>query len=203
MKRRDQPKWLPGTTVVRGSIVPGVFRFDGPKGRHVWLRPYAFQHVKATAAEFDLDEVSLMVAWSEFERCTFRQRAKVLGDPPPQGSLGFRPTTYRDCHFERVQFRIRAGVSVGLARFEHCTFRHCRFHEHFSFCADYVDCAFEGTIATAVFNGRGLMDACNGKVNEFRGNDFTRARLRSVGFRTGIRIEDQKWPAGYAPVVDA
>jgi uncharacterized protein YjbI with pentapeptide repeats len=156
--------------------------------------------VTARGTEFDLDDVWLIIVRSEFEDCRFRQQAKLLGDPPPQGDLGYRPTTFRRCTFERVQFRIRAGFSVGTARFEGCVFRHCRFHEHFSFCADYVGCTFEGTIASAVFNGRDPVEACGGKSNEFRGNDFTGARLRSVSFRNGIDVHDQHWPEGFVPV---
>jgi uncharacterized protein YjbI with pentapeptide repeats len=200
--RRDRRNWGPDTTVVRGQLPPGKFDFSGPPGRHVWLRGYAFDEVKANGTEFDLDEVHLFILWSEFVNCVFRQRAKPLGDPRPQGDLGWRPTTFRGCTFERVQFRIRGGFDVGQARFEDCLFRHCRFHEHFSHCADYVNCTFEGTISMAVFFGRDTGDWCRGKRNEFRGNDFRKAKLQSVDFRKGIRVDEQLWPEGYQPIVD-
>jgi hypothetical protein len=39
-------------------------------------------------------------------------------------------------------------------------------------------------------------------ANEFRGNDFTDARLVDVGFRCGIDTTAQRWPDGYQPVID-
>lgn len=44
-----------------------------------------------------------------------------------QGSLGRRPSLYQDCVFEQVRFAIRAGYSVGSARFERCMFVRCAF----------------------------------------------------------------------------
>jgi hypothetical protein len=114
--------------------------FGVPQATGGPLRAYAFERVPASNVMFDLDELKLHVADSIFEACCFRQQATVRSDPPPQGNLGRRPTTYRGCAFEQVQFHVGLGCSVGQARFEACRFHHCRFLSHFSFCADYIDC---------------------------------------------------------------
>jgi hypothetical protein len=202
-RRRDSYAWGTDTTVVRGQLPAGHFNFGGPEATHGPLRGYAFERVVASNVVFDLDEVSLHVSNSIFENCRFRQQATVRNDPPPQGNLGRRPTTYRRCAFEHVQFHIGPGFSVGQARFEECRFHHCRFMSHFSFCADYIDCVFTGIIHTAVFYGRDPDGShCGRGRNQFRGNDFTDAQLVDVGFRCGIDTTAQQWPDGYQPVVD-
>jgi hypothetical protein len=204
---REASESNPDITYVRGLIAAGPFAFSGPPARHTWLRRYNFEDVRAVGAEFQLDEVHLTVMDSEFQGCVFRQQAKILGEPPPQGNIGWRNVIYRDCTFERVRFRLGPGFYVDSARFERCVFRHCRFNSHFSFRADYVDCVFEGRIATAVFYGRDATADFDSqkyepKTNEFRGNDFSKATLNSVAFRKGIDVSGQKWPTGYMPVVD-
>jgi uncharacterized protein YjbI with pentapeptide repeats len=189
--------------VVRGQLPAGHYDFGSPDATQDSLRGYAFERVAASNVVFDLDELSLHVANSIFENCCFRQQAKRRRDPPPQGNLGRRPTTYRRCAFEQVQFHVGPGFSVGQARFEECRFHHCGFLSHFSFCADYIDCNFTGIVHTAVFYGRDPDGShCRRKRNEFRGNDFTDARLVDVGFRCRIDTTAQRWPDGYQPVID-
>jgi len=107
---------------------------------------------------------------------------------------------YRECVFEGVRFRVRAGFLVGAARFERCTFIRCDFGEHRSFCADYLDCSFVGPVKGAVFYGQAPEgNHYDGKRNMFEGNDFTEAVLHNVGFRGGIDATLQRWSAGFDP----
>jgi hypothetical protein len=205
-RRRDghvRPNWGPETFVIEGELGPGPFDFrDIPRQGFGSFPSCGLYEVVSRGADFDLDAVVLGVAWSDFDECTFRQRIRRPIDGLwPQGSLALKPTIYRRCMFEGVRFRIRAGFSVGHARFEECIFRRCRFEEHFSFCADYVRCRFEGTIRTALFYGRAPDGVgCNGKVNEIVGNDFTHAVLgENVGWRGNVDLSAQTWPEGYTP----
>jgi hypothetical protein len=190
--------------VIEGELEGAAFDFtEIPLDSFDPLHNCGFYEVVARGVEFDLDAVHLGVAWSEFDECTFRQRIrKSIDGVWPQGSLGLTPTIYRRCTFQGVRFRIRAGFSVGHARFEGCIFRRCRFEEHFSFCADYVGCTFEGKIRTAVFYRQAPdHSGCDGKVNEIVGNDFTQAVLTdNVDWRGGVDLSAQTWPDGYAPV---
>lgn len=199
----DEP-WGPLTRVVRHEIGPGPFNFEPSEvtpGRRAPLATYAFDGVRAVGSEFDLSEVALTIQHGQFDDCRFVQRRRPAGDGTwGQGSLARRPTTYRDCVFEGVRFRVRAGFTVGAARFERCSFLRCDFGEHFSFCADYIGCTFAGAIKKAVFYGRAPDGhSCDGKSNVITGNDFTAATFGDVGLRGGVPIEDQRWPRGIDP----
>jgi hypothetical protein len=169
------------------------------------LRNCGLYESHATGVEFDLDEAHLSVAWSEFDRCTFRQRRRTSYEGVwPQGSLAVRPSTYRRCVFRGVRFRILGGFSVGQARFEDCSFQACRFNGLFSHCADFVRCTFEGTLSGAVFFGVAPTgQPCAGKVNDFVDNDFRNVRITNVGWRSGIEVAQQQWPTGYVPDTSA
>jgi hypothetical protein len=201
--RHDRPPWSAITTVIQGELPHGAFDVSQvPEHQSSPLRSCGFFEVVAHGVDFDLDRLHLGVAWSDFDQCIFRQRLRKSYDGVwPQGNLGARPSTYSHCRFEGVRFRLRAGFSVGRARFEDCTFRQCRFEEHFSFCADYVRCTFEGPIRTAVFYGRAPDGHdCDGKLNEIVSNDFTGASIGdNVGWRGDLDLSAQKWPAGYRP----
>jgi uncharacterized protein YjbI with pentapeptide repeats len=196
--------WGPLTDVVTGDLAAGEFRFDRrtiASGRLAPMAVYAFDGVSASDSSFDLTEVALTVQNSEFTQCRFRQARRPSSDGSwGQGSLARRPTVYRDCTFEGVRLRIRAGFSVGAARFERCAFVDCDFGEHFSFCADYIDCTFVGRVAKAVFYGTAPDGhRCDGKRNTIIGNDFSSADLRDVGFRGGVSLDAQSWPEGFDP----
>jgi hypothetical protein len=73
-----------------------------------------------------------------------------------------------------------------------------------------VDCVFSGKLRKTVFNGTVKPEdqsVVGRHTNEFRGNDFSRAKLEDVSFRTGIDLERQKLPEGpsylYLPDAEA
>lgn len=193
------------TTVVDGTVPVGPFAFLLNKaasgGDSAAVPRYVFDGASATESGFDLTDVHLTVQHSHFRDCRFVQENRRANDGSwGQGTLGRRLSIFEGCSFTGVRFRLRAGFSVGQARFESCRFDRCRFDEHFSFCADYVACVFEGPIRKAVFYGRAPHGHfCDGKVNEFRDNDFTHATFRDVGFRGNIDPALQRWPPGFDP----
>src|SRR5262245_39582678 len=200
----DGSPWSHGTTVVRGRLAPGPFEFQRREivpDRLAPMAVYAFDGVTAERAELDLTDVMLTIQNSEFVACRFVQKRRPASDGSwGQGSLGRRVVLYRDCVFAGVRLRIRAGYSVGEARFDRCRFVRCDFGEHFSFCADYVDCVFEGPVRRAVFYGSAPEgQRCDGKRNEIRGNDFRAATFGDVGFRRGVPVEQQLWPSELDP----
>ena len=196
--------WGPRTTVVGGDLAPGPFAFarsDIAPGRVAPMATYAFDGAVARQARFDLTDVHLTVQNSQFDECAFRQLRRPASDGTwGQGSLARRVSVYRGCTFEGVRFRAREGFSVGVARFEQCTFQQCDFGEHFSFCADYIECVFVGPVQRAVFYGAAPDGhSCDGKVNVFQGNDFAEAELVDVGFRGGVDLGAQRWTDGLDP----
>ena len=199
----DAP-WGPGTTIVSGDVPRGRFDFKRSEvapGRVAPMATYAFDGATAREAAVDLTDVVLTVQNSLFEDSSFRQLRRPASDGTwGQGSLARRPSVYRRCTFDGVRFRIRGGFSVGVARFEQCSFRRCDFGEHFSFCADYIDCVFIGPIKRAVFYGAAPDGHwCDGKVNILQGNDFSEAELRDVAFRGGVDLAAQRWSEGLDP----
>jgi uncharacterized protein YjbI with pentapeptide repeats len=205
-ERRARPNWSAVTTVLEGEITGPVVDFtDIAPPQSSPLRNCGMFEVRAHGVDVDLDSVHLTVAWSEFDDCTFRQRRRTSYDGVwPQGSFGTTPATYRNCVFHGVRFRILGGFSVGQARFEGCTFRHCKFNGLFAHCADFVHCTFEGKVSGAVFYAEAPSgQPCRGKVNEIVHNDFTAAQVTNVGWRGGVNVEAQLWPHGYVPDTDS
>jgi len=209
------PDWWRGTTPQRlpsygGTPVGGEIReFDAarfPVNNTSLLRSLYFQEARASGIEIELDEVSLTVCWSKFERCTFRQRSGRLNAYgfAPQGSFGNRPSIYLDCIFAGVRFKTLGRFVTGAARFVRCRFERCHFHGHFSRGADYIECTFTGRIDGCVWFGTvppGDTEA--GRRNVITGNDFTGAVLGpNIGWRDGFDFSAQRWPVGYQPAVE-
>src|SRR5215510_1598613 len=104
--------------VAPATTAPGILGLDCPV--------YEFDTVTAQAAEFDLDEVRVHVAGSEFDRCVFRQDLKLakahrknFGYSHSFVLYGVERSIYRDCTFDHVDFGIRGGgAHPGDARFE-------------------------------------------------------------------------------------
>jgi hypothetical protein len=189
--------------VVRGQLPAGHYDFGNPDATQDSLRGYAFERVAASNVVFDLDELSLHVANSIFENCCFRQQAMRRRDPPPQGNLGRRPTTYRRCAFEQVQFHVGPGFSVGHARLKSAGF---------ITAASCLTSPSVPTTSTATSRGTS-MRPCSTAVTptgviaaesatSSEATTFTDARLVDVGFRCGIDTTAQRWPDGYQPVTD-
>jgi hypothetical protein len=215
--RRSKPDWWRGTSPRRlpaygnGRLLRGEVReFDSeqvPTGRYSSLRSVFFQQATGIGVEVALDEVHLAVAWSQFVRCTFRQRSGRLNaeGAAAQGSFGIRPSLYRDCDFVGVRFANLGRFSTGAARFEDCRFDRCRFNGHFSFDSDYIDCVFAGKIDGCVWYGTvppGHDQA--GRRNEFIANDFGAATFGSnVAWRGRFDFGAQRWLERYVPLADA
>jgi hypothetical protein len=192
---------------VTGVLPAGRFAFE-PASRYpnhgLETAMYQFDTVTACDVEFDLDEVGVNVCGSQFDRCVFRQDARITKANRKEFAYSFssvlfgwqRRSVYRDCTFDHVDFGDRGGGSIpGDARFEGCTFNHCTFREFDAREADFVDCTFVGTITKAWFHGYAEFTDSGPRHNAFSGNDFTQAKIRRVEFR-GIDLRSSRVPDG-------
>jgi hypothetical protein len=168
-------------------------------------RALTFFRARARGMDLWLNDVRLVVSWSEFDGCTFRQRVNPVRNAQgysAQGSLAQRPSIYRSCTFERIRFKNAGGFSLGQARFENCSFVNCRWEGSFAHSADLVDCTFVGKMNGCVWFGEERQP--RQRRNEVRGNDFTGTVFTdNVGWRFGFPVADQIWPEGYQPTVRA
>jgi Pentapeptide repeats (8 copies) len=193
---------------VAGVLPAGRFTFE-PASRDAHssrldTTVYEFDKVHAQDVEFDVDEVRIHISESEFDRCLFRQHARITKANRREFAYSFsyvllgmqRRSVYRDCTFDHVDFGIRGGgCHLGDARFERCTFHHCVFRQFDAKEADFVECAFIGTMTHARFYG--CSESADGGLrhNSFDGNDLTRAKLRRVEFR-GVDLRTSGLPDG-------
>ena len=126
--------WWRGTTPHRlpsyaSTPIGGEVReFDSsslPVNEPSLLRPVFFDQAHGSGFEVVLDDLSFVACWSEFDRCTFRQRSRRLNVKgiAAQGCFGNRPSIYRDCTFTGVRFKQLGGFSAGAARFVSCRAR--------------------------------------------------------------------------------
>jgi uncharacterized protein YjbI with pentapeptide repeats len=127
---------------------------------------------------------------SRFTRCRFAKiRAKAV-----KFAAGKQPSVYVECIFDGSKL---SEISAGPARFERCSFekvtiKGIRCHE-----AEFVNCTFSGRIEGGFFNGTPdpeWQSILKRSRNEFIGNDFLRADLRDIDFRTGIDLTLQQLP---------
>jgi hypothetical protein len=105
-------------------------------------------------------------------------------------------STYTDCSFDGATIYFGPG---GFARFVRCTFRDARLANWLCHAVELVGCAFSGQIEGAVFNGTvptPYSVIIGRDRNEFVDNDFSRATLVDVAFRTGIDLRRQRLPDG-------
>ncbi len=113
---------------------------------------------------------------------------------------GRRVSEYVGCSFHGAKLRMVPG---GCARLVDCTFEETLIEGWFCFAVEVVDCVFTGRLKKVVFNGSvppEKEDVVGRSSNQFEGNDFSRAALIDVGFRTGIDLTRQQLPAGNAYV---
>jgi hypothetical protein len=128
-----------------------------------------------------------------FSGCDFsRVRSRYMSHL----SANLPAAVYRDCRFDGADMR---EFSLGTARFERCTFDGARLDGWRSNLAEFVDCTLAGRIRNVRFFGQAngpLAEelALDGRVNEFRGNDFRRAELLDTSFVMGIDLDAQRWP---------
>ncbi len=103
---------------------------------------------------------------------------------------------YVGCNFAGAKLRMGPG---GYARFVDCSFENVVIEHWFCFAVEVVGCSFSGRLKKVVFNGSVPSDqqeVAGRRANQFEGNDFSRAKLVDVGFRTGIDLTKQRLPAG-------
>jgi hypothetical protein len=104
---------------------------------------------------------------------------------------------YVGCTFDGAKIRMGPG---GYARFVDCTFEGAVIENWFCFAVDLVRCTFSGRLRKAVFNGTAPSDDRDvpgrSARNEIEGNDFSRAKLIDVAFRTGVDLTKQRLPSG-------
>jgi hypothetical protein len=194
----DAPARDPRTRLVTGDVrdIPEGER--DPQG----LRTLYFFRASVTDAELWLNDVHLVVEWSEFTNCHFRQRVKPITNEQgfsAQGSFANRQALYRSCVFERVRFKLLAGFSMSRGWYEDCTFLNCRWEGHFAHDASVVDSTFIGRMNGCVWFGES-----DRGPNVIRGNDFSRARFTdNVAWRRSYPVGAQEWPSGFQPRVRA
>lgn len=134
---------------------------------------------------------SFVAIGCSFVRCDFsrmRPRKMIFAS-------GAVPTTYADCCFDEMSL---SQSLVGPARFERCSFERVNIRGLSCDAAEFVECTFSGKLQRAYFNGtpseewRGVLHRAK---NQFVHNDFSRAALTDVEFRTGIDLTAQKLPS--------
>lgn len=129
-----------------------------------------------------------------FERCDF---GGTVIESASFGA-GRQVSEYVGCNFDGAKLRMGPG---GYARFVNCSFEKATIEAWFCFAVEVIDCQFSGRLKKVVFNGtvpeQDRADAGR-VVNQFDGNDFSRATLIDVGFRTGIDLSKQRLPEGDA-----
>ena len=129
---------------------------------------------------------------STFDGCDFR------GASVDSGVLGHLPAVvYRNCNFAGAHLK---RVSPLMARFEWCTFDHAALDDWSAVCAEFVSCHFAGRLVRVKFCGRPLgpcakLLAGTRSINEFTGNDFSRADLLDCRISGGIDLTKQTWPS--------
>lgn len=201
----DPTWWRGGTPTASGrpaDASPAISEISLPSlDDGIGLRRLDLVDVRVVGAEFSLTDIRLAVHWAEFEDCRFTQRVKpVLNDHgiAAQGSFAVSPASYRNCRFERVRFKLLGGFKMGRATFENCTFWNCRWEGHFAHDAWLLNNRFIGKMNGCVWFGTG-----DDGANVITGNDFTQTVFTTnVGFRSDYPVTDQRWPAGYQPLID-
>lgn len=163
----------------------------GPRRRRGEFKAsYAVVGVHCSDVRFLLDDVHVAFTGSSFSNCVFEQKRTWFA-AGTFGTLTAR-SVYRGCRFVGVDFGLR-GFVLGWARFEDCTFDHCRTAHLSSVRADLVGCRFVGRLDDGQFLGA---DPATGIPNEINGNDFRGAQLGRASFQAGARPESQMWPSG-------
>jgi hypothetical protein len=125
-----------------------------------------------------------------FTRCDFSNlKAQAV-----KFGAGATMTIYRDCVFDGSKL---ARVSGGAARFERCSFERVDISKFRCEPTEFIDCTFSGRLHGGYSNGTPSPDwqqRLGRASNEFRGNDFSRAELVDIGFRTGVDLSLQRLP---------
>ncbi|MDR2957783.1 MAG: hypothetical protein LBU61_06370, partial [Coriobacteriales bacterium] len=109
-------------------------------------------------------------------------------------------SVYRDCTFDGIRIK---RVMGGLVRFENCSFRDVLITGWSLQECDLVDCVFTGKMKAGRYGGSFwgappvYWQQFHGKrVNEVKGNDFSRCSIIDMDFRRGVDLRLQKLPQG-------
>ena len=136
------------------SVLPG-------SGRSL-LRQVFFHQAHASGIDLSLDDVALAVCWSEFDRCTFRQRSRRL---KATGAARLVSCRFERCHFNGHFSRTTDYIG--------CTFT-----------GNIDGCVWYGTIPPGDRNA--------GRRNVITGNDLTGVTFGpNVGWRGEIDVTAQ------------
>lgn len=109
---------------------------------------------------------------------------------------GRATSEYVGCSFNGAKIRMGPG---GYARFVDCDFGNAIIENWLCFAVELVGCSFSGRLRKAVFNGTVPPEkrkVAGRSANQFEGNDFSRAKLANVSFRTGVDLSRQLLPSG-------
>jgi hypothetical protein len=125
------------------------------------------------------------------ERCAFDGSAITSAS----FGAGRLVSEYVGCSFDGATLKMGPG---GIARFVDCTFENTVIENWFCFAVEVVGCTFSGRLRKVSFNGavrsdyRKIIDRA---TNQFERNDFARAKLVDVAFRTGVDLTRQQLPS--------
>ncbi|HEX3828278.1 MAG TPA: hypothetical protein VHV82_13510 [Sporichthyaceae bacterium] len=100
------------------------------------------------------------------------------------------------CGFEGATLQMGPG---GYARVRGLLVRERGHRNWICFAVELVGCTFSGRLRKVLFNGTvppEKQDTARRAANRFEDNDFSRADLLDVGFRTGIDLTRQRLPVG-------
>jgi hypothetical protein len=129
---------------------------------------------------------------ARLERCAFDD---AVIESASFGAGGVT-SEYVGCSFDGAKIHMGPG---GYARFVDCSFGSAAIENWFCFAVELVGCSFSGRLRKVVFNGivpPERREVAGRSANQFEGNDFSRAKLVDVSFRTGIDLSRQRLPSG-------
>jgi hypothetical protein len=125
------------------------------------------------------------------------------------GALAYPESASRFVGVRFVRSRV-AGAYLGGARLERCLFEDCDFEGAIWDSVDVVDCTFTGVVASLNLSASSgpisrpppfHRDKLPPRTNLITGNDFSRADLRALNLRHGVRVDQQRWPGDPSYVV--
>jgi hypothetical protein len=193
--------WPPGLGMMRFRCAPTFFQladmdFSVRRTGRIQISDHArvvLSNQHLVAQDFrGLELLQFSADGMRLERCAFD------GSVIRSGSFGAGRATseYVGCSFNDAKIHMGPG---GYARFVDCTFENVAIDSWLCLAVELIRCSFSGQLHKAVFNGcvpPEKRDVAGRTTNRFEGNDFSRAKLLDVAFRTGIDLSKQRLPSG-------